>query len=51
MFLVSNEKYGTVSIYLTQPVAFNIQDKSCTDVSIVEIKPYWIDNILMIASG
>ena len=30
-------------IYVTQPVAFNIHDKSCTDLRIVEIKPYWIE--------
>ena len=30
-------------ICVTRPVAFNIHDKSCTDLRIIEIKPCWIE--------
>ena len=30
-------------ICVTRPVAFNIHDKSCTDLRIIEIKPHWIE--------
>ena len=31
---------------MTQPVAVNIHDKSCTDLQIVEIKPHGIESNL-----